>query len=164
MLGGFLHICTCTCTIYCGLWPPDNTSCIFLTWYQSYSFFFERATRAVSDPISPAFAAVGPPVAAVGLFFSTDCVGLPWWPPVHRLSPPAALRFGSASVQSRPVPPAAVSASRNWSCPESARSRSPVSRPVAASLVQQPRESAAVAACRGLLLRSACEESAAPCI
>jgi hypothetical protein len=35
MLGGFLHICTCTCTIYCGLWPPDNTSCIFLIWYQS---------------------------------------------------------------------------------------------------------------------------------
>jgi hypothetical protein len=47
MLGGFLHICTCTCTIYCGLWPPDNTSCIFLTWYQSYMFFFlARATRA----------------------------------------------------------------------------------------------------------------------
>jgi hypothetical protein len=46
MLGGFLHICTCTCTIYCGLWPPDNTSCIFLTWYQSYRFFFARATRA----------------------------------------------------------------------------------------------------------------------
>jgi hypothetical protein len=35
MLGGFLHICTCTCTIYCGIWPPDNTSCIFPTWYQS---------------------------------------------------------------------------------------------------------------------------------
>jgi hypothetical protein len=31
MLGGFLYICTCTCTIYCDLWPPDNTSCIFLT-------------------------------------------------------------------------------------------------------------------------------------
>jgi hypothetical protein len=35
MLGGFLHICTCTCTIYYGLWPPDNTSCTFITWYQS---------------------------------------------------------------------------------------------------------------------------------
>jgi hypothetical protein len=35
MLGGFLHICTCTCTIYCDLWPPDNTSCTFITWYQS---------------------------------------------------------------------------------------------------------------------------------
>jgi hypothetical protein len=35
MLGGFLHICTCTCNIYCGLWPPDNTSCTFITWYQS---------------------------------------------------------------------------------------------------------------------------------
>jgi hypothetical protein len=35
MLGGFLHICTCTCTIYCDLWTPDNTCCIFLTWYQS---------------------------------------------------------------------------------------------------------------------------------
>jgi hypothetical protein len=35
MLGGYLHICTCTCTIYCGLWPPDNTSCTFITWYQS---------------------------------------------------------------------------------------------------------------------------------
>jgi hypothetical protein len=40
MLGGFLYICICTCTIYCGLWPPDNTSCIFLTWYQSIGFFF----------------------------------------------------------------------------------------------------------------------------
>jgi hypothetical protein len=30
MLGGFLHICTCTYTIYCGLWPPDNTSRIFI--------------------------------------------------------------------------------------------------------------------------------------
>jgi hypothetical protein len=45
MLGGFLHICTCTCTIYYGLWLPDNTSCIFLTWYQSIRFFFGRATR-----------------------------------------------------------------------------------------------------------------------
>jgi hypothetical protein len=35
MLGGFLHICTCTCTIYCGLWPSDNTTSLFLTWYQS---------------------------------------------------------------------------------------------------------------------------------
>jgi hypothetical protein len=31
MLGGFLHICTCTYTIYCGLWPPGNTTCLFLT-------------------------------------------------------------------------------------------------------------------------------------
>jgi hypothetical protein len=22
-------------TIYCGLWPPGNTTCLFLTWYQS---------------------------------------------------------------------------------------------------------------------------------
>jgi hypothetical protein len=35
MLGGFLHICTCNCTIYCGLWLPDNTSCTFITRYQS---------------------------------------------------------------------------------------------------------------------------------
>jgi hypothetical protein len=35
MLGSFQHICTCTCTIYCGIWPPDNISCTFITWYQS---------------------------------------------------------------------------------------------------------------------------------
>jgi hypothetical protein len=32
----YLHLCT----IYCGLWPPGNISCIFLTWYQSIGFFF----------------------------------------------------------------------------------------------------------------------------
>jgi hypothetical protein len=50
MLGGFLHICTYTCTIYCGLWPPNNTGCIFLTWYQGYMFFFSHA-QLMHSPI-----------------------------------------------------------------------------------------------------------------
>jgi hypothetical protein len=32
----------------CGLWPPDNVSCIFLTWYQSKVFFSGRATRPLT--------------------------------------------------------------------------------------------------------------------
>jgi hypothetical protein len=53
LLGGFLHIYTCTCTIYCGLWPPDNVSCLFLTWYQSIGFFSIPHAQLVlnSDPI-----------------------------------------------------------------------------------------------------------------
>jgi hypothetical protein len=39
LLGGFLYICALYMYYICGLWPPDNVSCIFLTWYQSYSFF-----------------------------------------------------------------------------------------------------------------------------
>jgi hypothetical protein len=35
LLGGFLHIYTTYMYYICGLWPPDNVSCIFLTWYQS---------------------------------------------------------------------------------------------------------------------------------
>jgi hypothetical protein len=71
MLGGFLHICTCTCTIYCGLWPPDNTSCIFLTWYQSVRFFFwTRNSSSIFSILVPFPAAVVPgrrrPVPGVG--------------------------------------------------------------------------------------------------
>jgi hypothetical protein len=65
MLGGFLHICTtCTCTIYCGLWPSDNTSCIFLTWYQSLglSFFFWHAQLV---PFSLRYSCRRPPFVAV---------------------------------------------------------------------------------------------------
>jgi hypothetical protein len=67
MLGGFLHICTCTCTIYCGLWPPDNTSCIFLTWYQSLGslFFWHAQLVPFSRPsISPR--GVPPPQLVAG--------------------------------------------------------------------------------------------------
>jgi hypothetical protein len=92
MLGSFLHICTCTCTIYCGLWPPDNTSCYCLTWYQSpglglifsdaqlvrdfFSSFFRPpppAPAAAAFPLSPlldhrrrfsSFTGGGPPVDA----------------------------------------------------------------------------------------------------
>jgi hypothetical protein len=29
-------------TIYCGLWPPGNTTCLFLTWYQSHRLLFSQ--------------------------------------------------------------------------------------------------------------------------
>jgi hypothetical protein len=54
MLGGFLHICALYMYYICGLWPPDNVSCIFLTWYQSIRFFFHYRTRnscSTSDPV-----------------------------------------------------------------------------------------------------------------
>jgi hypothetical protein len=35
LLGGFLHIYALYIYYICGLWPPDNISCIFMTWYQS---------------------------------------------------------------------------------------------------------------------------------
>jgi hypothetical protein len=64
MLGGFLHICTCTSTIYCGLWPLDNTSCIFLTWYQSLglSFFFGTRNSCLTTVGLSSPAAVGLPL------------------------------------------------------------------------------------------------------
>ena len=40
MLGGFLYICSCTCTIYCDLWPLVIQASITLTWYQSRRVFF----------------------------------------------------------------------------------------------------------------------------
>jgi hypothetical protein len=33
LLGGFLHICALYIYYICGLWPSDNASCLFLTWY-----------------------------------------------------------------------------------------------------------------------------------
>jgi hypothetical protein len=35
LLGGFLHICAMYMYYICGLWPPDNVGCLFITWYQS---------------------------------------------------------------------------------------------------------------------------------
>jgi hypothetical protein len=42
--------------IYSGLWPPGNTSCIFLTWYQSYRSFFRTRNSCTlrSNPTAPA--------------------------------------------------------------------------------------------------------------
>jgi hypothetical protein len=56
LLGGFLHICAMYIYYICGLWPPDNVSCIFLTWYQSIGFFFLYRTRnscSTFDPVYP---------------------------------------------------------------------------------------------------------------
>jgi hypothetical protein len=90
MLGGFLHICTCTCTIYCGLWPPDNTSCLFLTWYQSPGLGHppHAATR-----VDPKFS-----------FFFFDLVRPPSSPavPVSGRPHPRSSRLGPASVPARP--------------------------------------------------------------
>jgi hypothetical protein len=73
MLGGFLHICTCTCTIYCGLWPPDNTSCTFITWYQSPGlgliFLDAQLIRDFSTFIDPDLGFWPSPAARVGLLF-----------------------------------------------------------------------------------------------
>jgi hypothetical protein len=100
---GFLHICTCTCTIYCGLWPPDNTSCIFLTWYQSTRFSSRTARRnSVQNPPSSS------------LPFLSCCFSVRW-PPTLPLEPP------------RPVPICSRSrAVRPWSAPDPG---APVLRP-----------------------------------
>jgi hypothetical protein len=62
MLGGFLHICALYMYYICGLWPPDNVSCLFLTWYQCYRFFFPHAQLVRSDPIPPPPFLQPPPV------------------------------------------------------------------------------------------------------
>jgi hypothetical protein len=75
MLGGFLHICTCTCTIYYGLWPLDNTTCLFLTWYQS-GFSHDRRRQFAPASLSPVPVLAA---AAVFIFFrspSSDLVDL----------------------------------------------------------------------------------------
>jgi hypothetical protein len=53
LLGGFLHICVMYMYYICGLWPPDNVSCLFLTWYQSICFISLPHAQLVldSDPI-----------------------------------------------------------------------------------------------------------------
>jgi hypothetical protein len=52
LLGGFLHILTCRCNYM--LWPlaPGNTTCLFLTWYQSNRFCSSRSRRR-RPPRSP---------------------------------------------------------------------------------------------------------------
>jgi hypothetical protein len=110
MLGGFLHICICTCTIYCGLWPADNTSCIFLTWYQGYRFFFSHAQLVRSSIRSHGAGAaylfpvvVAPPtrpcllsVPLTGSFSGHPATG-------RRLHPPQYLRPPLPAVP--PAPP-----------------------------------------------------------
>jgi hypothetical protein len=39
-------------TICCGLWPPGNTTCLFLTWYQSYRLA-PLLLAAATSPRSP---------------------------------------------------------------------------------------------------------------
>jgi hypothetical protein len=55
-----LHIYTCT---YTGIWPPGNTSCIFLTWYQSYSFFFPHAQLILRSNLTGTAAIVFRPLS-----------------------------------------------------------------------------------------------------
>jgi hypothetical protein len=57
-------------TIYCSLWPPGNTTCLFLTWYQSDRFaplLAAAAARPGFLPPRPAAAAASPsPPASSG--------------------------------------------------------------------------------------------------
>jgi hypothetical protein len=114
MLGAFLHICTCTCTIYCGLWPPDNTSCIFLTWYQSpariprlthlqlvrINFHFFPPSSS-----SPPLVSRGSPLVAARRWSAPSPGGRP------SSTTSSAPRFGSASA--RPLLPPPGSAPRS---------------------------------------------------
>jgi hypothetical protein len=106
-------------TIYCGLWPSGNTTCLFLTWYQSYRFFFSRATRAVSDPISAppcvfSFpAAVGPSARLRPVFCCLPLKSI--GRPVSAARPRPIL---VASVLIRP-PASAAAVHWTWSVPDS---------------------------------------------
>jgi hypothetical protein len=80
MLGAFLHICTCTCTIYCGLWPLDNTTCLFPTWYQS-GFSRDRHRQFAPASVSPV-----PVLAAAALLsISSPCCRSDRPPPLKDL-------------------------------------------------------------------------------
>jgi hypothetical protein len=98
MLEGFLHICTCTCTIYCGLWLSDNTSCIFITWYQSPGlgliFLDAQLVRGFSTFLPAAAANLwfrprrplweSAPLAVLGRPFGFDPPGIGWRMPPHQ--------------------------------------------------------------------------------
>jgi hypothetical protein len=100
MLGGFLHICICTCTIYCGLWPPDNTSCIFLTWYQSLGLFFfgTRNSCPFLSDIAAAGHRLSPSSASSSLTRPVSPVSC------RRSSSPAPSPSSSASIGSPSIP------------------------------------------------------------
>jgi hypothetical protein len=53
LLGGFLHICTLYMYYICGLWPPDNVSCLFPTWYQSIGLAPARCNSVLPPPPPP---------------------------------------------------------------------------------------------------------------
>jgi hypothetical protein len=102
MLGSFLHICTCTCTIYYGLWPPDNTSCTFITWYQSPGLglifsdaqLVRHSSRRPSTPAAAAFllaVVLRPSSLPLARWSSSDRSSLPFQPPPPASWPPSLL-------------------------------------------------------------------------
>jgi hypothetical protein len=95
-------------TIYCSLWPPGNTTCLFLTWYQSARFrssplVAAAAARPGSPPPRPAAAAdssscdryhLQPPPARPGIRW------FPFWPcsRLRLVRPPAPVCSAAALV------------------------------------------------------------------
>jgi hypothetical protein len=80
LLGGFLHICVLYIYYICGLWPPDNVSCLFLTWYQSPGsrfrvLVFAIYCKIVVAPLCVHVLAFSSPVCVHVLIFSSPvCV------------------------------------------------------------------------------------------
>jgi hypothetical protein len=91
LLGGFLHIIICICNYM--LWPlvPGNTTCLFLTWYQS-RFRFSASDRR--RQFAPASSPVPVLAAAVVLAAPSPSV----W---HRLRFPRWCRSAPSSVWCR---------------------------------------------------------------
>jgi hypothetical protein len=143
ILGGFLHICTCTCTIYCGLWPPDNTSCIFLTWYQSYRFF-SHAQLMLRSNLTGAAAIVFRPLSPCSSSTATRSSASAPSVELLRLARLGIRRPPWPLSDQSPIPPSARVAV--------ADQRRSVQEPL--SLGSPPRESAGLVLARSLLLLS----------
>jgi hypothetical protein len=90
----------------CGLWPPDNVSCIFLTWYQSIRFFFSDAQLVLNflDPFFRFLLCRWPPRYRPLPSRSRPPSSCSWppsprsWPPPPRSSPDLVRSLGPAEV------------------------------------------------------------------
>jgi hypothetical protein len=109
------YLCPIHVLYICGLWPPDNASCLFITWYQSPGLGHPHAaTRALYESCF-FFDLVRPPpspatLVSVGLDLPAPCLRPYTRESVPQVPPVVWLRSASRpSSGSRPARPALIS-------------------------------------------------------
>jgi hypothetical protein len=136
-------------TTYCGLWPPGNTTYLFLTWYQSVRFrssplVAAAAARLGSPPPRPTAAATfssdapGPLASRTPLssVFSAPVLGLllssrgPLPPPLPRTPPVRSPRGPPLQRIGAPVRPCSVRLPLPRLAPTAHPPQPPSARPV----------------------------------